>query len=278
MNRLLTIAVLLTCLLLAACGSKRLESYVEDGAERLNAAHIKQLLTNSIVAMTGTGGDEAELHFKTKGKVMGKNVEGDKDPGHWKVTANDTLCLEFRLWGEGNRHCYQVYGNDEKKEYYLFNSKGMLMYTATITQQGNMGTFQEGITDRRATATAAPAPAAAPHAASATNGPPPLTPAAAQDIQYIMRQSARNCPGCNLARAILASANLMAANLEGANLTGADLNHAVLRRANLRGANLYQADLTGADLTGADLTGANLTGAILDQAVLDGAKGITPQK
>ena len=269
-------------LALAGCGAKKVDSFVDQGARKLTAVELKQLLTGSTIKMEGVGGDEAELHFKNSRKVVGKNVHGDEDPGTWKVTAADNICMEFRLWGDGDRICYQAYKNDG--EYYLFNSKGMLMYTFTVIDQGGEG-FKEGISFstlqkqvdtvsnvKHAQEEGRPAPSSS--AAPINSGPPPITPQTRKDINYIMRQTAANCPGCNLAQAQLSSANLVSANLEGANLTGADLSFAILRRANLRGANLYKADLRHADLTGADLTGANLTDAQLDDADIAGATGL----
>jgi uncharacterized protein YjbI with pentapeptide repeats len=91
---------------------------------------------------------------------------------------------------------------------------------------------------------------------------------AGEDIRFINRELAKNCPGCAFANIDLRGADLAHANLPGADLSGADLSKANLRRANLRGARLEGANFSGADLGGADLQGANLRGAILTGANL----------
>jgi hypothetical protein len=91
---------------------------------------------------------------------------------------------------------------------------------------------------------------------------------AREDILYIYREIARNCPGCDFANVSLRGADLVQANLIGANLSGADLSKANLRRANLRGARLVGTNFSDADLGGADLQDANLRGAILKGANL----------
>ena len=142
--------------------------------------------------------------------------------------------------------------------------------TFTITEQGDQ--LEEKISgpDQEGGQTVKPATAQTTSTASAIPAPPDSP----TDIKFIVRQSARNCPGCNLAGAPLAGADLLGADLEGANLTKADLSTAVLRHANLKGANLYKTNLKGADLAGADLTGANLTGADLTGANLEGVQGL----
>src|SRR5262245_51266624 len=66
----------------------------------------------------------------------------------------------------------------------------------------------------------------------------------------------KDCPGCNLAGAILKRRNLAGANLAGANLAGASFHRAVLRGANLSGADLTGANLNKTDLIQADLSSA----------------------
>lgn len=84
-------------------------------------------------------------------------------------------------------------------------------------------------------------------------------------------ERAENCPGCDLAGAIIRRANLKGANLAGANLKGASLHGTDLAGANLEGADLTNANLNLARLTGANLSGAKLDGAMLYGARLDGA-------
>ncbi|WP_161629790.1 pentapeptide repeat-containing protein [Desulfogranum japonicum] len=80
--------------------------------------------------------------------------------------------------------------------------------------------------------------------------------------------ASKNCPGCDLAGAVLNRLDLRGANLEGANLAGARVQLADLSRANLKNANLQGARLGGTDFAEADLRGANLTGAVLEGAFL----------
>ncbi|MCW5697998.1 MAG: pentapeptide repeat-containing protein [Bauldia sp.] len=82
---------------------------------------------------------------------------------------------------------------------------------------------------------------------------------------------AMDCPGCDLAGAILRRVDLRGANLAGANLAGASFHASNLVGANLARANLQGANFNRAQLMQADLSGAEMTGAMLYEARLDGA-------
>lgn len=85
-----------------------------------------------------------------------------------------------------------------------------------------------------------------------------------------------SCKGCDLKGVALPGWNFSGrdfsgADLDGANLSGVNLTGALLYGANLSGVNFTKADLSGADLLGAyfkgaDLTGAKLTGAWFSSA------------
>lgn len=247
-------------LLLSGCASHDHDTASQAEGKKLSGRQVREVVNGSSVRLEGYG-QEATVDFSGDGTMNGSNTSGEKDKGEWQVKG-DTLCLRFEKWGEGDSICYQVEGGGS--DYQLFNRKGMMVYDLTVITPG-------------APATAVQTPRPAPSPTPRGEAPPPRSsgpgldparelfppsPQAEADVEYIIRQSAKNCPGCNLAQAQLSGQDLMGANLQGANLTEADLSHANLRRANLRGANLYRANLRQADLAGADLTGANLTEAL----------------
>lgn len=270
MKLVFTFSIFIFCILsVAGCGTKNLEDAVEDGAQKLNGPAIQNIISGSKVSATGYG-QEAEIFFHENHKISATNTSKDKDTGNWKID-DDQLCMRFYQWGEKQTLCYLVYETDN--EFLLFNNKGMKLYSFTMIEKGSTN-FEEGIT----------------HASSKTNMsndstatvnrdiPVPekinITQKTIEDVQFFVRQTAQNCPGCNLAKAQLKGQILIGANLEGANLTEADLSNTVLRRANLKGANLYKANLQEANLIGADLTGANLSEANMTDALTQGAVGL----
>lgn len=250
----------LSCLLIAlplllthCMGHDVKPAALEASAQILSTAQLRELIDGSSISMNGYG-QTATVDFGQDGSLTGSNRTGEKDSGQWKL-VEDELCLRFKKWGSGDANCYRVVER-EGKRYELFNRKGMPVYDLIVVKPGEAAT------------TATSVPAAAPAATAGANpvAPPEpikVSPHAAEDVDYIIRHNAQDCPGCNLANAKLSGQTLVGANLQGANLTGADLSRANLRRANLRGANLYRADLRGADLAGADLTGANMTEALM---------------
>lgn len=249
--------------LLAGCGSHDLDSAPKGGGKKLSGRQVREVVHGSTVRLDGYG-QEATVEFTGDGTMTGTNTSGQKDKGMWQVKEDD-LCLRFKEWAQGDTLCYQVVGAGS--DYQLFTRKGLMVYDLTLLSPGG----QEAVpTERPAPARVSeddragddsPPPSARP-ISDLARAPFPASPQAGADVEYIIRQSAQNCPGCNLAHAQLSGQTLIGANLQGANLTEADLSHANLRRANLRGANLYRANLQQADLAGADLTGANLTESI----------------
>ena len=244
--------------LLGSCANHELKASLPEGAKKLSARQVRELVNGSSVRLDGYG-QQATVEFTGDGGMTGNNTSGEKDKGEWQMKG-DALCLQFKKWAQGDRLCYQVVGNGN--DYQLFNRKGMQIYELTVLTPG------EKVETSATAATASSDSASAVRQASpATETAPqpevlPVSPQAAADVEFLVRQSAQNCPGCNLAHVNLSGQTLVGANLQGANLTEADLSHANLRRANLRGANLYRANLRQADLAGADLTGANLSEAI----------------
>lgn len=85
------------------------------------------------------------------------------------------------------------------------------------------------------------------------------------------RETALDCPGCDLSGLDLKRQDLTGANLAGADLSGANLHAAILVQADLTGANLAGANLNTANLRQAEMSGAILTDALLYGATLDGA-------
>ncbi len=244
-------------LLLGSCASHDTTSSLQEGSKKLSARQVRELMNGSTVRLDGYG-QEATVEFTGDGVMNGTNSTGDKDKGDWQVRGDALLCLRFKDWVQGDRFCYLVAGSG--KDYQLFNRKGMKIYAMTVLTPGEQGST----TGSPAVRTPAPRPSrpALESAPQPEVMPLPVSPHAAEDVDFLIRQSAQNCPGCNLARVNLSGMSLIGANLQGANLTEADLSRANLRRANLRGANLYRANLRQADLTGADLTGANLSEAL----------------
>ena len=240
-------------LLLSSCANHDLNAALEGGSKKLSARQVRELVNGSSVRLDGYG-QEATVEFTGDGALNGTNTSGEKDKGEWQMKG-DALCLHFKKWGLGDRVCYHVVSNNNA--YQLFNRKGMKIYELTVLTPGE-----------KEEDTAPPISGTAPRPSSpaAETAPQPevlpVSPHATADVEFLIRQSAQNCPGCNLANVNLSGQTLIGANLQGANLTEADLSHANLRRANLRGANLYRANLRQADLAGADLTGANLSEAI----------------
>lgn len=257
MNRYYHIIFLLgLLLLLASCGKHDLDSAIQQGSKKLSDRQITDLVAGSSVKMAGYG-QTATVEFRRDGTLSGANISGEKDKGEWRA-KEDELCLRFKDWGEGDSICYQVVQNDS--QYMLYNRKGMMIFDLKVLTPGPKEDPKNIVSIPPVGSSAGP-PSSGSEIAPPRELPPP-SPHAAADVEFIIRQSAQNCPGCNLARAQLAGQTLIGANLQGANLAEADLSNANLRRANLKGANLYRANLRHADISGADLTGANLSEAI----------------
>lgn len=245
--------------LLTNCVKHELDSAIQQGAKKLIGKQVSDLVSGSSVKMEGSS-QSATIEFQQKGTLSGTNTSGEKDKGEWKVRGDD-LCLLFKKWGQGDIICYQVVQNGS--DFKLYNRKGMFSYDLSVITPGENGVQPE--IAAKPVDRSQPLPSSESRVATETYpASVPVSPQAAADVTFFIRQSAQNCPGCNLAHAKLSGQTLIGANLQGANLTEADLSHANLRRANLRGANLYRADLRQADLAGADLTGANLSEALRD--------------
>ncbi len=250
-----TVAAALALLLaLAACATIPFHPLAPKAETALTAAELRALLDGQTFRASG-GGEQAELTYAANGAIGGSNSLGEKNDGRWSISEEGQLCQQFKRWGHGDKICYTVYKKGELYQQYTAN--GLLAYTLTPL----------GLTGRTEPA----APAAPPPPPPKSAGDPEKSKA---DLRQLVRATAKNCPGCNLAGADLAGADLAGANLAGANLRGADLSGANLRRANLAGANLSRANLRETDLRGTNLAGADLTEAGLSEAKLNGAKGL----
>lgn len=227
----------------------------------LSGAELRALLSGQTFRVNGYG-EQAELVYGSDGSVSGSNPQGEKNDGRWSINPEGQLCQQFKRWGHGDRICYTVYRQGEIYQEYTAN--GLLAYTLEATA-------------RRAAAPSAP-PAAGRNETSPDKPALVADPETTKnDLRYLVRETAKNCPACNLSGAELAGADLSGANLAGTNLVEANLAGSNLRRANLEGANLTRANLRGAELKGANLEGANLTETDLTAANLSGVKGLPRQ-
>ena len=294
----------LTCIAIAGCGPATLKKAEEKDGPALGARAIYDLVAGNSMQLTAYDFN-ARIFFDKDGRMSALDEEGQRDFGSWDISAENRLCLKFRLWYYGDLKCYSIVPG-AGSEITFFTTNGASYYSGTIKQgdpanlaakmptkkskrflRTEFATEQSGAAGTAAPAGTASAPAEQtvkqPEASSLDNEDPGA-----------VRRLARNCPGCNLAGADLKELDLVKANLEGADLSRADLRYANLRRANLAGAdlsaarlnhanlpgadlrkcNLRNADLQGANLLMADLTGADLTGANLTNAYLENTKGI----
>lgn len=248
------LTVITLALIIAATGCAPTAARPPGPGSALTAGELRALISGQTIRARGYG-EQAELVYAANGTVSGSNPAGEKNDGRWSITPEGQLCQQFKRWGHGDRICYTVFKQGES--YQEFTANGLLAYTLEVAGKPGEGGKPAVQTEPR------------PPAAIVTN--PETT---KSDLRYLVRETARNCPGCNLGAADLAGAELTGANLEGANLAGANLAGSTLRRANLRRAKLNQANLREADLKGADLEGADLTQADLTAAKLAGAKGL----
>src|SRR5262249_19867800 len=88
----------------------------------------------------------------------------------------------------------------------------------------------------------------------------------AQGSADFLAGKTKDCPGCNLAGAVLKRRNLAGANLAGANLEGASFHRSVLRGANFAGANLTDANLNKTDIVQTNFSNAKMNGAMMFEA------------
>lgn len=248
-------------LLLTACGSKELDRIVSGGGKQMKADEIQSVFVGSKVHLLGYN-EDASLVFHFNGKISAENKEGEKNDGVWGIDNQDNFCLKFKRWGGGDKICYSVYQLNNE---YSFFQKSSKRYDVTITTKNfDSATTQSSQKPHGARTNQLNHPKSLSETVVIQEEkiPTAITPQAKKEIGLVVRDLAKNCPGCNLMKANLAGADLSHANLAGANLAEADLRYANLRRANLKGANLYNADLTGADLKGAQMDGANLQGVV----------------
>lgn len=256
--------------MLAACGSKALDTTLAEGGKKLSADAVTELVAGNTLHMEEYG-LEATVECFLDGKFAGRSSENVKTAGRWLVDEHERLCLRYKGLGGVDEFCYAIYQVGDR--YRQLTDNGALAGSFTV-QEGNSrdvagASVSRGV--KRAAAgsrkTATIAPARQQQSRTYTPLPPPEL-HAETDIHFFQLEMAQDCPGCNLAGVDFEGARLLDANLPGADLRRARLRNSNLRSANLRGANLERADLRGANLAGANLAGANLEGADLTGANL----------
>ena len=182
-------------------------------------------------------------------------------------------------WWFGKLRCSPVY--HDGKKYYLFNSSGVLEYTAERFEGDRKNLYYDTKSSERkflnsptreTTVRRPSLPDMAPPEPETAGDTPPAGGPTEEELKSTVKWMARDCPDCNLAGTDLSGADLVEANLQGADLSGADLSKANLRRADLRGADLENADLSYANMPGADLRDSDLSNAVLKGANLIRAK------
>lgn len=255
--------------LLAACGSKALDTTIAEGGKKMSADAISALVGGNTLHMEDYG-LKATVECFLNGKLAGVNSENTKTSGRWLVDEHDRLCLLYKRLGGIDDFCSAIYQVGD--EYRQLSDNGALVGTFTV-QEGNSRDVAGASLSRpgKRSVTGGRKSVAATDRQERTTAhsylPPPEL-HAETDIHFFQLQMAQDCPGCNLAGVDFEGARLIDANLPGADLRRARLRNSNLRSANLRGANLEGADLRGANLAGANMAGANLEGADLTGANL----------
>lgn len=268
--RIRTFVVTLPLLfLLAACGTKALDTTLAEGGRKLSADEISNLVGGNTLRMQDYG-LEATVECFLDGKLAGANSKNSKTTGRWQLDEQGRLCLRYKRLGGVDDFCYAVYKVGD--QYRQITDNGAMAGSFTV-QEGNS---RDAVGASFSPAKKYPSRTSGSSAMSSSRQeslpsyrpvePPELH--TETDIRFFHLEMAQNCPGCNLAGVDLEGARLQDANLPGADLRGASLQQSNLRRANLRGANLAGADLSGANLAGANLSGANLADADLTDANL----------
>lgn len=248
---------------------------LSKGEEPLSLKQLQEQIIGNSVHLEAIDFD-ANVQFLPGGKISATDLQGKTEKGQWSISADNQLCLKFKLWYFGDLNCYTLF--KQKSDYFFFTGNGAKYYTGKITKRAD-ATEIKSAGERKNQITKDKGNDAVRYANSSSHGE---THRSDIEKQHTLINLARNCPGCNLAGVTLRGAQLIGANLAGANLSGADLSEANLRRADLSGANLSGAkftrtnlsgaNLTGSDLSNADLTGSNLIRATITDANLDGAQ------
>ncbi|MFV0436133.1 MAG: pentapeptide repeat-containing protein [Desulfopila sp.] len=287
-----TVGLTLIALTLTGCSTITEEQLIDSGQKPLAAESLYTLVSGKSLHLTAIDFD-ATIHFGDDQKLTAKSISGETDTGHWDITTDDLLCLDFRTWYYGDLRCYSVYAVPESDTLAFFTGNGARYYTANQLDTTPAELLEVDTTTRRTSylkeqrnlkaGTAVAESAVEPVQEIITPDP------GSAEMKRLLIVTARNCPACDLSGvdlsngdlvgAKLAGANLAGANLSGTNLRGADLSGANLTGANLPGALLIRADLTRADFSGANLSNADLSaastqGATFKNALLHGATGI----
>lgn len=286
--------VLAVVIILTSCSANTVSQMKKAGNSPLDAKSIQTLFTDQTFHFEAVDFD-ANLTFHDRGHLSGVNQSSETDTGIWATTAEDMLCIKFTTWYFGDANCYTVFTEDDGRRYILFTRNGARYYTATplnankVGKSGDIAGQEESVTKNSISDNDLNTQ----HESRNLPSQPPSQPDSSE-MKFILANTARDCPECdlsgldlsesNLADAILSNATLSGTNfhssdlrrakLSGADLSGANLTDTNLSRAKLRGCNLRNADLSGANLTLTDFTGSDLTGTILQGAHLDRTTGI----
>ena len=275
MKFLLTAFFATVLLTLVSCSPITLNQAKKSG-EQLNARSIFDLVSGNTFTLSAYDFD-GTIYFSEKGRVSGKDNEGQTDTGSWDIKNNDQLCIRFKIWYYGGINCYSLVNDVERNLILFYTSNGASYYSGSLqkgdsenlasliktSEQSSPKYLRKTFTAEQQTSSTAGETEKKP-----TSLPASASPSSDMDTTSSVRQLAKNCNGCNLSGANLKEAMLVKAKLEGANLSKADLRYANLRRARLSGADLSGAKLNHANLPGADLRNCNLRGADLSGANL----------
>ncbi|WP_205749352.1 pentapeptide repeat-containing protein [Desulfopila sp. IMCC35008] len=259
-------------LLSAGCAVNSRTQMEANGISALSAEEIYTLLADRTLHLTSMDFD-GKILFLQNGSLSAHNRDNQKDSGEWDITTDSELCIEFRTWFYGDRHCYTLFPDSKENSYIFFSANGARSYSAVQLRTTPEGLRPQKKKKKESYLKQKNSPAQPPEqVTSAVQAQPRQQPPgplpSKEEMKHLLVKTARNCPECNLAGADLSRANLVEANLAGADLSGANLRGANLRRANLAGANLNRANLTLANLPGANLRGCNLENADFTKANL----------
>lgn len=123
--------VLLAGLTLAGCKTAE-QAFIEAGKKPLSAETLKTLLVGNTV-----NGHGATFTFSTyvnpDGTTHGKNTRGAENSGTWKISADNTVCWEWKdpRWING---CSKYF--DDKGEYVQMLPDGTEHYRFAV-EKGN---------------------------------------------------------------------------------------------------------------------------------------------
>jgi uncharacterized protein YjbI with pentapeptide repeats len=304
MKNILPLFLICLIFITSGCTNYRpsMEEATADGAKQLGKQNIKELVMNNELQMISWDKSiDALIKFDSNGKLRATNSVGDATHGRWSATADNQLCLKFKLWDDNRNSCYTLFKSGDQ---YLMFRAGVMENTLLANKErlSTLADMNVGVLGTpppvRPEKTVKESTPAAPKESTDEDGsllsaitfgllgnsaeeiktaeevpifiPEPLP---VKKLSAVHQQlvDTGDCPGCDLQGLDLQGMNLKGANLAGANLEGANLQEANLKGANLKGTSLESARLTDAILIKADLRGTNLSDANLHWADLSKA-------